>query len=48
MEPTFIRFRNLGMVLAEAGRYPEAEQALGRSIEMRPNHYRAIGWHGSF
>jgi eukaryotic-like serine/threonine-protein kinase len=43
LEPTFIHFRNLGMVLAEAGRYPEAEQALGRSIEMRPNQYRAWG-----
>jgi eukaryotic-like serine/threonine-protein kinase len=43
LEPTFIHFRNLGMVLAEAGKYPEAEQALGRSIEMRPNQYRAWG-----
>ena len=31
------------MVLAEAGKYPEAEQALERSIEMRPNQYRAWG-----
>ena len=31
------------MVLAEAGRYTEAERALGRSIEMRPNQYRAWG-----
>jgi eukaryotic-like serine/threonine-protein kinase len=43
LEPTFIRFRNLGMVLAEAGKYSEATQALGRSIEMRPNQYRAWG-----
>ena len=43
LEPTFLHFRNLGMVLAEAGKYPEAEQALGRSIEMRPNQYRAWG-----
>jgi eukaryotic-like serine/threonine-protein kinase len=43
LEPTFIRFRNLGMVLAEAGRYPDAEQALGRSIALRPNQYRAWG-----
>jgi tetratricopeptide (TPR) repeat protein len=31
------------MVLAEAGKYPEAERALGRSIEMRPKQYRAWG-----
>lgn len=43
LEPTFIRFRNLGMVLAEAGKYPEAVQALGQSIEMRPQQYRAWG-----
>jgi tetratricopeptide (TPR) repeat protein len=43
LEPTFIHFRNLGMVLAEAGKYVEAAQALGRSIEMRPNQYRAWG-----
>ena len=43
LEPTFIHYRNLGMVLAEAGKYPEAERALGRSIEMRPNQYRAYG-----
>jgi eukaryotic-like serine/threonine-protein kinase len=43
LEPTFIHFRNLGMVQAEAGKYPEAVQALGRSIEMRPNQYRAWG-----
>jgi eukaryotic-like serine/threonine-protein kinase len=43
LEPTFIHFRNLGMVLAEAGKYRDAEQALGRSIEMRPNQYRAWG-----
>jgi len=42
-EPTFIRYRNLGMVLAESGKYLEAEQALGRSIELRPVHYRAWG-----
>ncbi len=43
LEPTFIRYRNLGMVLAEAGKYSEAAQALGRSIEMRPQQYRAWG-----
>ncbi len=43
LEPTFLHFRNLGMVLAEAGKYPEAERALGRSIEMRSNQYRAWG-----
>ena len=43
LEPTFIHFRNLGMVLAEGGRYAEAERALGRSTEMRPNNYRAWG-----
>ena len=43
LEPTFIHFRNLGMVLAEAGRYPGAEQVLERSIEIRPNQYRAWG-----
>ena len=43
LEPSFIRFRNLGMVLAEDGKYSEAAEALGRSIEMRPNHYRAWG-----
>ncbi len=43
LEPTFIHYRNLGMVLADAGRYPEAKRALGRSIELRPNQYRAWG-----
>jgi tetratricopeptide (TPR) repeat protein len=43
LEPTFIHFRNLGMVLSEAGRYAEAERALSRSIELRPNQYRAWG-----
>ncbi len=43
LEPTFLHFRNLGMVLAEAGKYPAAEQALEHSIEMRPNQYRAWG-----
>jgi tetratricopeptide (TPR) repeat protein len=31
------------MVLAEAGKYSEAAQALERSIEMRPKQYRAWG-----
>jgi eukaryotic-like serine/threonine-protein kinase len=43
VEPTFLRFRNLGMVLAEAGKYSEAVPMLQRSIEMRPEHYRAWG-----
>ena len=43
LEPTFLRFRNLGMVLAEGGKYPEAVQALTRSIDMRPTQYRAWG-----
>ena len=43
LEPTFLRFRNLGMVLAEAGKYPEASRMLERSIEMRPTQYRAWG-----
>jgi serine/threonine protein kinase/Tfp pilus assembly protein PilF len=43
LEPTFLRFRNLGMVLAEAGKYPEAARMLERSIEMRPTQYRAWG-----
>ena len=43
LEPTFLRFRNLGMVLAEAGRYAEASQMLERSIAMRPTQYRAWG-----
>ncbi|HZS60022.1 MAG TPA: protein kinase [Gemmatimonadaceae bacterium] len=43
LEPTFIHYRNLGMVLADAGRYPEAKRALARSIEIRPNQYRAWG-----
>jgi len=43
LEPTFIHFRNLGMVLAEDGKYAEAEQALTRSIDMRPKQYRAWG-----
>ena len=41
-EPTFLRYRNLGMVLAEAGKYGEALPMLQHSIEMRPDHYR--GW----
>jgi Tfp pilus assembly protein PilF len=31
------------MVLAEAGKYPEAARMLERSIEMRPTQYRAWG-----
>ena len=31
------------MVLAEGGKYAEAEQALTRSIDMRPKQYRAWG-----
>jgi len=44
LEPTFLRFRNLGMVLAEAGKYPEASKMLERSIAMRPTQYRAWGF----
>ena len=43
LDPTFLHFRNLGMVLAETGKYQEAERAVGRSIELRPNQYRAWG-----
>jgi eukaryotic-like serine/threonine-protein kinase len=43
LEPTFLHFRNLGMVLAEAGKYPDASRMLERSIEMRPSQYRAWG-----
>jgi serine/threonine protein kinase/Tfp pilus assembly protein PilF len=43
LEPTFLRYRNLGMVLAESGRYDEAVPMLQRSIDMRPEHYRAWG-----
>jgi superkiller protein 3 len=43
LEPTALRFRNLGMVLAEAGKYSEASRMLKRSIEMRPSQYRAWG-----
>jgi serine/threonine protein kinase/Flp pilus assembly protein TadD len=43
LEPTFVRYRNLGMVLAEAGHYAEAIPMLQRSIDMRPDNYRAWG-----
>jgi Tfp pilus assembly protein PilF len=43
LEPTFLRYRNLGMVLAEAGKYAEAVPMLQRSIDIRPDHYRAWG-----
>jgi tetratricopeptide (TPR) repeat protein len=43
LEPTFIHFRNLGMVLSENGKYAEAAAALQRSIALRPNSYRAWG-----
>ena len=43
LEPTFLRYRNLGMVLAEAGKYSEALPMLQRSIDLRPEHYRAWG-----
>ena len=43
LEPTFLRYRNLGMVLAEAGKYSEALPMLQRSIDIRPDHYRAWG-----
>ncbi|MBA3269268.1 MAG: tetratricopeptide repeat protein, partial [Acidobacteria bacterium] len=43
IEPTFLRYRNLGMVLAEAGKSSEALPMLQRSIDMRPDQYRAWG-----
>jgi serine/threonine protein kinase/Tfp pilus assembly protein PilF len=43
LEPTFLRYRNLGMVLAEATKYSEAVPMLLRSIELRPEQYRAWG-----
>lgn len=43
LEPTSIHYRNLGMVLSEDGNYAEAAAALKRSIDMRPNSYRAWG-----
>src|SRR4029077_7816781 len=43
LEPTALRFRNLGMVLAEAGKYSEASRMLERSIDLRPTQYRAWG-----
>ena len=43
LEPTALHARNLGMVLAEMGKYPDAERMLQRSIEMRPTQYRAWG-----
>ena len=43
LEPTALRFRNLGMVLAEAGNYSEASRMLEQSIKMRPSQYRAWG-----
>jgi tetratricopeptide (TPR) repeat protein len=43
LEPTFLRYRNLGMVLAEAGKYPDAVATLQQSIDLRPDHYRAWG-----
>ena len=43
LEPSFTRYRNLGAVLAQAGQYDEAERMLLRSIDMRPDHYRAWG-----
>ena len=38
-----LRFRNLGMVLAEAGKYQEASRMLERSIEMRPDQLSGLG-----
>lgn len=46
LEPTFLRYRNLGMVLAEAGQYADALSMLQRAIEIRPDHYRAWGLMG--
>jgi len=43
LEPTALRYRNLGMVLAEAGKYPESVRMLQQSIEMRPTQYRTWG-----
>jgi eukaryotic-like serine/threonine-protein kinase len=43
LEPTALHYRNLGMVLAEAGNYTEAASMLQRSIDMRPSQYRAWG-----
>ena len=43
LEASFTRYRNLGAVLAQAGQYDEAERTLLRSIDMRPDHYRAWG-----
>ena len=44
LQPTFLRFRNLGMVQAEAGNYGDALEALERAIAMRPQQYRAWGF----
>ena len=43
LEPTFLRCRNLGMVLAEAGNTRRPSRRSRRSIELRPNQYRAWG-----
>ena len=43
LEPTALRYRNLGMVLAESGNYAESVRMLQQSIEMRPSQYRAWG-----
>ena len=49
LEPTFIRFRNLGMVLAEAGKYPEACRSAGAIDRHAPelNIGRGDSWHPS-
>ena len=43
LEPTFIRFRNLGMVLAEAGSTRRPSRRSDDRSSMRPNQYRAWG-----
>ncbi len=43
LEPTALRFRNLAMVLAEAGTIDAASEAVTRAMEMRSDQYRTWG-----
>jgi serine/threonine protein kinase len=44
IEPTFRRYRNLGQVLLESGNNSEAERMLRKSIDLKPDDYRAWGF----
>ncbi|MGC4001130.1 MAG: tetratricopeptide repeat protein [Anaeromyxobacter sp.] len=46
MEPTFNRCRNVGLVLLEQARYPEARQMFEKALSIKPQDDRSYGFLG--